>query len=318
LTSNVLDMSGEARVLLLPQITVTSKLADREWPVRYGTFSWIGWRSRGRPSHTYGEIDSSGAIHDHVPGRLIFKPRGDADDEEVALTLDALTSLMGLAAPIWGEEFSPIPIPTALLTSENLLVEELEEAIAAEDPEFTARGQLRSTSYVGDDAPEWALDRIDVALSGLADLIPALAYIFESRREFLFLGDDITMVQADPKAVPPSPIQVIRMETSFHNAYKAMEALLGGEPPTDRERLRERLESRSIDPDEVAGFAGMREDMLTRVARLQMIRDKRSAHGGRTGVKSKAITYFELMDAQYAVTAAISARIDALKGVQAS
>jgi hypothetical protein len=93
-----------------------------------------------------------------------------------------------------------------------------------------------------------------------------------------------------------------------------MEALLGGEPPKEIAKLRERLESRSINPDEVAGFAGLREDMLARVIRLQAIRDKRSAHAGRTGVKSRSISYFELMDAQYAAATAIKWRIEALRG----
>jgi hypothetical protein len=310
-------MTGEPSVLLIPQINVTSKLAGRSWPVRYGTFSWIGWGSRDKHLGIYGESDSTG-IHQYSPGRLIFKPRGGADEEEVAVTLDALSGLMGVANHFWGEQFSAVPIPPPLLTSEVLFVEDMVEAFAADAPEFMAGMQLGSSTWVGDDSPEWALDRMDIALSGLDDLVPALAYIFESRKEFLFLGDDIAMVQSEPSAVPPSPIEVIRMETSFHNAYKAMEALLGGEPPKDGEKLRERLESRSINPDEVAGFAGMREDMLTRVVRLQTIRDKRSAHAGRTGVKSRAITYFELMDAQYAAAAAIRWRIEALKEAETS
>jgi hypothetical protein len=152
-----------------------------------------------------------------------------------------------------------------------------------------------------------------VVMSDLAELVPALAYIFESRKEFNFVGDSITMVQREPGAISASPIVAIGMETAFHNAYKAMEALLGGEPPKEKAKLRERLESRSIDPDEVVGFAGMREDMLARVMRLQATRDKRSAHAGRTGVKSRSITYFELMDAQYAAATAIKWRIEALK-----
>lgn len=306
-------MTGEPSVLLIPQIQVTSKLAGRSWHVRTGTFSWIGWSSRKKRSTIYGESDSTG-IHEYTPGRLIFKPRGGADAEEVAVTLDALTGLMGVADDFWGEQLSAVPIPPPLLTSEVLFVEDMVEALATDALEFIGNGmQLGATTFVGDGPPEWALDRLDVALSDLADLVPALAYIFESRKEFHFLGDDIAEVQNEPSAVPPSPIAAIRMETSFHNAYKAMEALLGGEPPQDSGRLRERLESRSINPDEVAGFAGMREDMLTRVLRLHATRDKRSAHAGRTGVKSRAITYFELMDAQYAAATAIRWRIEALK-----
>jgi len=51
---------------------------------------------------------------------------------------------------------------------------------------------------------------------------------------------------------------------------------------------------------------------LARVMRLQATRDKRSAHAGRTGVKSRWITYFELMDAQYVAVTAIKWRIEAL------
>jgi hypothetical protein len=310
-------MTDEPSVLLIPQIQVTSKLAGRSWHVPTGTLGWIGWNSRDKPSPIYGEFNSTG-VHQYSAGRITFKPRAGADEEEVAVTLHALTGLLGVANDFWGEQLTAVPIPPWLLTSEALFVEDMVEALDADAPEFIDTVvQLGATASVGDEVPEWALDRVDVALSNLADLVPALAYIFESRKEFHFLGDDIAIVQSEPNSVPPSSAAP-RMETSFHNAYKAMEALLGGEPPKDPRKLRERLESRSIDPDQVVGFAGMREDMLTRVTRLQATRDKRAAHAGPTGVKSRAITYFELMDAQYAAATAIKWRIEALKAAGTS
>jgi hypothetical protein len=306
-------MAAEPSVLLIPQIQVTSKLAGRSWHVPTGTLDWIGWNSRDRPSPFYGELNSTG-VHQYSVGRIIFKPRSGADEEDIAVTLDALAGLMGVANDFWGEQLTVVPVPPRLLAFNVLFSEDMEEAFPTDVPEFVETVmQLGSSAFVGDEVPEWALDRLDVALADLAELVPALVYIFESRKEFHFLGDDIAMVQREPNAVPLSPIAAIRMETSFHNAYKAMEALLGGEPPRDSGKLRERLEARSIDPEEVVGFADMREDMMSRVVRLQTTRDKRSAHAGRTGVKSRAITYFELMDAQYAAATAIRQRIEALK-----
>ncbi|HCG02754.1 MAG TPA: hypothetical protein DEV93_19690 [Chloroflexi bacterium] len=304
--------TGESSVLLIPQIQVTSKLAGRSWRVPTGLFSWIGWASRERPSPIYGEYDSTG-VHQYNEGRIIFKPRAGTDDEDVAVTLDALTGLMGVADNFWGEQFTGIPIPPRLLASDTIFAEDVEAALVADEPDFIDTVvTIGRTASVGDAVPEWALDRMDVVMADLAEIVPALAYIFESRKEFHFVGDSITMVQREPSAISHSPIAAIGMETAFHNAYKAMEALLGGEPPKETAKLRERLESRSINPDEVAGFAGMREDMLARVMRLQATRDKRSAHAGRTGVKSRSITYFELMDAQYAAATAIKWRIEAL------
>ena len=305
-------MTRQPSVLLIPQIEVTSKLAGRSWHVLTGTFSWIGWNSRERPAPIYGEFNSSG-VHQYSAGRITFQPRGIDDDEAVTITLHALTGLLGVANDFWGEQLTAVPIPPRLLTSEALFVEDMVEGLDADAPEFIDTVvQLGATASVDNEVPEWALDRMNVALSNLTDLVPALAYIFESRKEFHFLGDDIAIVQSEPNSVPPSSAAT-RMETSFHNAYKAMEALLGGEPPKDPRKLRERLKSRSIDPDQVVGFAGLREDMLTRVTRLQATRDKRAAHAGPTGVKSRAITYFELMDAQYAAATAIRRRIEALR-----
>jgi hypothetical protein len=307
-------VAGEIFTLLIPQIQVTSKLAGRSWDVPTGTFSWIGWKSRERPLPTYGEYDSAG-VHDYTVGRLLFKPRAGVEEEDVAVTLDALTGLMGVAADFWGEQFSGVPVPPELLPAKELFAEDMEDAFEDAAPQFMGYAmQVRDSAFVGDGPPEWALERMNAAVSDLTGLVRALAYIFESRKEFHFLGDDITIVQRQPEDVPSSPIAAIRVETAFHNAYKSMEALLGGEPPRDSAKLRERLESRSIDPDEVAGFAGMREDMLTRVIRLQATRDKRSAHAGRTGIKSRPISYFELMDAQYAASTAIKWRVEAIRG----
>jgi hypothetical protein len=307
-------MTGEPQVLLIPQVQVTSKLALRSWHVPTGSFSWIGWASRERLSPIYGEYDSTG-VHQYSEGRIIFKPRAGTDDEDVAITLDALTGLMGIADNFWGEQLTGIAIPPGLSASETIFAEDVEAALEADEPEsIDTLLAIGHTASVGDAVPEWALDRMEVVMSDLADLVPALVYIFESRKEFHFLGDSITMVEREPGAISPSPIVAIGMEAAFHNAYKAMEALLGGEPPKEIAKLRERLESRSINPDEVAGFAGLREDMLARVIRLQAIRDKRSAHAGRTGVKSRSISYFELMDAQYAAATAIKWRIEALRG----
>lgn len=308
-----LGMTGESQVLLIPQVQVTSKLAGRSWHVPTGSLSWIGWASRERPSPVYGEFDATG-VHQYSEGRIIFKTRASADNEDIAITLDTLTGLLGVADNFWGEQLTGISIPPRLSVSATIFAEDVEASLKADEQEsIDTLLAIGHTASVGDAVPEWALERVGLVMSDLAELVPALVYLFESRKEFHFVGDSITMVQNEPGAISPSPIVAIGMETAFHNAYKAMEALLGGEPPKNIVKLRERLESRSINPDQVAGFAGLREDMLARVIRLQATRDKRSAHAGRTGISARSITYFELMDAQYAAATAIKWRIEALR-----
>jgi hypothetical protein len=157
------------------------------------------------------------------------------------------------------------------------------------------------------DGLEW-LDRVIRDADAGGGLLSALVFLFVSQLQFAFMGDDVRYVleQEEDEDTPDSAIDRVRTEESFHNCFKALEALLGGEPSKDAGKLRERLESLGIDADWPEGFRGRTpETMIESIRRMHTTRDKRSAHGGKTGVPSRKITFFELMDAQRATSGAL-------------
>jgi len=127
-----------------------------------------------------------------------------------------------------------------------------------------------------------------------------------STSEFMFLGDSISWALGDEGAeIPTSALERQRVETAFHNAFKAIEALVGGEPGKGP-KFRQRLTDGGIDPDESVGFRGRpREVLIDVLSRMHKTRDARAAHGGRTSARKRGITYYELMEAQHACRTAL-------------
>jgi hypothetical protein len=87
------------------------------------------------------------------------------------------------------------------------------------------------------------------------------------------------------------------------------QALIGGEPGKGA-KFRQRLLDVGIDPDEQVGFRRRpRESLIDVLRRIHATRDARAAHGGRTSAANRGITYFELMEAQYAAAASLMAAV---------
>jgi hypothetical protein len=122
-----------------------------------------------------------------------------------------------------------------------------------------------------------------------------------STEDYAFEDDTVGVVLAAPEDGPRTPFDQAQAEQCFQNAYKAMEALLGGQPPKDEAKLRARLVAAGIDPDRIPRLPDETATVLQRVMRFREIRDKRVAHGGRTGATARQLTYFDLMEAQWVV-----------------
>src|SRR5262249_11010308 len=134
-----------------------------------------------------------------------------------------------------------------------------------------------------------------------APLPSALLYYKVSTAEFAFLGDSIGWALSDEgRQSPESRFERTQVEQAFQNAWKALEALLGGEPPTDDRRFRERLQAVGVDPDYRFGHRSNPEALVDVLKRMRGTRDTRAAHGGRTSAKRRGIAPFELMEAQFA------------------
>ena len=131
-------------------------------------------------------------------------------------------------------------------------------------------------------------------------MFDAAHFYWASVREFVFSGDAVQEVIDDINVTPVSRIDLVRAENAIQNAFKAIEALIG-DPPKDDRRLRNKIETTGLDPDEQVGwdvpeYGLASRSVLEQVRELSRIRDKRAAHARTEG--NRRITYFEMMDAQ--------------------
>lgn len=87
-----------------------------------------------------------------------------------------------------------------------------------------------------------------------------------------------------------------RLESVAQDAYKAIEALIG-DPPAKEAKLRSRMLTRGIDPDQLVGFDEQtREPLIAAVRRLNSYRDKRCAHGSY--LRRQKLRYIEVYEMQ--------------------
>lgn len=289
--------------LLMPSLAVTSRLRDRTWATSIGTFSWVEWRRLAKPSPL---------MDDEMAGRLVFDTKHSLDSPSVQKVADALSGLLDVAQAPLGVRCYFVDLPPDMETSSTLVEDDLQGELEA-GRWYAAAHHMPDFVFVGNEIPEWALDRLDVALRH-DDVFAAAAVLFVSHLEYSFHGGDVDMVLSaeDADRVERSLIDKIRVEESFLNCFKALETLLGGEPPKDRRGLRDRLQQRGLDPDAMDGFEGHKESVLERVRRLHATRGPRSAHGYHDRPPDQRVSFFDLMDAQYQVAQLIRKRIHAL------
>jgi hypothetical protein len=301
---------------LLPFLNVTSKLAGHEWYFPGGRCRWIGWDSREQTVPVTGEVrqgESGEWDHfEYVAGRLVIELDAQAAKDDAQRAADALSGLIDLYGGPFGFQLTLMELPDGLSSAEALMEEDLADELRQHSFEQPLHMIGMGTGvHIGEEPVEWALEHVDTVVRDVdagGGLLAALVLLFVSQLEFAFFGGDVRRVLAldEDEDAPQSAVDRVRIEESFHNCFKALESLVGGLPPRDERRLRARLLAARIDPDERDGFPSRdKETMLERVMRMRETRDKRAAHGGRTGVDSRKITFFELMDAQRATGLAI-------------
>lgn len=139
-------------------------------------------------------------------------------------------------------------------------------------------------------------------------LFPALIYYRLSLSEFGFLApDDVRDVIGQHDLAPESPFHKARAEEGFLNAFKAIEAALGGELSNVPNRIERRLVRRGISSDTDPRFPDQTARTLTeRLYRLSRIRDERSAHGGRSSASSRHLSYHDILEAQWIASALVA------------
>lgn len=128
----------------------------------------------------------------------------------------------------------------------------------------------------------------------------AVHYYEASTADYSFEGESIPEVLSNISDGPVSRADATRAEDAVQNAFKAVEALIG-EPPSSDEKLRRKLKTIGVNPEEPAGWqthgeGPEKEPLATKVRTLQASRDKRAAHA-KTRPRAP-LTYYDVMDAQ--------------------
>ncbi len=263
-----------------------------------GTVKWVEWEDEDKYPRSY---DGEAA------GRLVLRlspPYGETEAQWIADVLGALIDLihgpsgLSLAALEWElDEVRP-----------RASAKEIYNSLDVFDPRAEA---VRESWWPGDDPVMRALAALPAVLGSTSShdhgLPAALLYYKLSTAEYAFLGDDIRWAMSDEGHEPPSSsYERAKVEQAFHNTFKAIEALVDGEPPANDRKFRDRLVNVGVDPDEMVGYRPTpKEPLFDVLKRIRETRDARAAHAGRTSAPKRGISYYELMEAQAGAAAAL-------------
>jgi hypothetical protein len=131
-------------------------------------------------------------------------------------------------------------------------------------------------------------------------IMDAASFYRESITQVWVADDDVFEIMSDNSDIPSSHVERARVETAYQNAFKAIEAIIG-EPPKDTNKLKTKLVSIGINPDEMVGYElyemkPAKEKLIKKLVDMQEIRDKKAAHGKT--IAPRTIGYCELKDKQ--------------------
>src|SRR5438093_4717511 len=145
--------------------------------------------------------------------------------------------------------FGVIKVDSGMLEGKSVDPEDIAETLEDMDERWV---HLRQSYWPTDEAIQAALTALPAVLESDrhhdSGLPVALQYYRLSTSEYAFLGDRISEVLSGqgPDA-PTSALDRQRVENAFHNSFKAIEALIGGEPGKTI-KVRRRLLEVGIDP----------------------------------------------------------------------
>jgi hypothetical protein len=235
-------------------------------------------------------------------GRLVIL----AEDDRTAVVVgDAIGAMLALLHGALGMHYPAIEIPAEWVERGEILAADFAAVYADRRVPLEERLHPRTGVWVPDRALFTVLEHLD-ALVSHGDgkdrgALAAVVFWRLSTEDYAFEGDDIGEVLAEPDEGPRTPFDQAQAEQCFQNAYKALEALLGGQPSKDEAKLRARLVDAGVDPNRVPRLPDETATVLQRVMRFREVRDTKAAHGGRTAATSRQLTYFDLMEAQWVV-----------------
>lgn len=307
---------------------------DRHFALPGGRLSWIRWRERAwetgedrpmlMPIATPEEDEALAALPEEgseewldlspEAGRFVVEIDDCSPWDDTGLAVaavgDAVLGLMSFDGALL-EEMQMVRLEPGWVGTGEVLVEDLLER-DRDLMGFEWAQTLRAAASIDIGRLNAVLASLDRVLSDgdriTHGLFPALVYHHLSVLEYGFGPSDRKDVIDGYHLLPDTPFHRARAEESFHNGWKAIEAVLGGEPSKEEDKLRRRLRERGLDPTSDTAFpAKDGESLVERIRRLHGIRDKSSAHGGRTGVRRSPISYLDPVEVQWVAADLIQA-----------
>ncbi len=238
-------------------------------------------------------------------GSWVTRCQADRVANSVVAVMAAVQSTM-----VDPRQYISVPIPPTLWPAHTLDVRELVASLGL---------VWGATTLFDRSRPAWlsltertqlpALDWPAATVRFFSDpgLLRGGMYLAASIGVFCFLGDEMTMANADRDDAPATLLSQVDAETAIWLAYKAVEAIIGHMPSGRRELERKLLAEGFADFE--AGWRGepaiaLAEKLIT----FTWDRDKRVGHGSMSRYRKQPITYFEVMDYQYLVSALIQHR----------
>jgi len=241
---------------------------------------------------------------------LFYIKNGIKDDNFAQKFADAVMCSLAVVYDVTMEE-----IPSAICIPENIIKKSrlirLKDVIGSNAIGSEIYFSLTQSITV----PSQVLDyvwRIVPAIVDSKPVMDATNFYRESIAQAWVADDNVFEFMCDNSDIPHSQTQRARIETAYQNAFKAIEAIIG-EPRKDEEKIRMKLRSAGINPDEEVGYNlyGMKpekEPLLKKLMDMQKVRDKKAAHGKTS--TPRTIGYCELKDKQALARYVILSHID--------
>lgn len=280
---------------------------ERVWSIPDGEVAWIGW-----PVEEAGGISVAGppgtsdADRRVDGGRVRVAVRGDETNASAraSAVADAIAGMLASPQDPIPAETSIVPITNDDLAA-NLVDTERLRADRSLFPDAFAASALTDMSGRVKVLPA-VLDRLDVVLRDgdgeVTGLLPAFVFWRLAVDEYAIAPDDVRWTLDHQDERPATRIDQARAEQSIQNAYKALEALIGGQAPKDEDRFARRLRELGLDPDASIRLPDDSPDpLISRLVRLWNLRSKRAAHGGPTGVAQRAVSWHEVVECHWTI-----------------
>ncbi len=129
-------------------------------------------------------------------------------------------------------------------------------------------------------------------------LLDAVQFIEESISDYVFRGYVVEEVLKKPEKTPTSQAERVKLETTVWNSFRAVEAILGGEPSKNIRKLIAKIKGAGICPESIISIPTRNEgfSILNGIQFIHDLRDSTASHGLRR--RKRLITFGEAMEAQ--------------------